>query len=71
MNRSPWSGLIASIIVFSVFPWSAANNLDRMDEPWPVLLSDEPAPADPAVAALQRRAEASLEKLVQSARSVD
>lgn len=71
MNRSPWSGLIASIIVFSVMPWSTAHNLNVVDEPWPPLLSAASTPADPAIAALQHRAEVSLEKLMQSGRAAD
>ena len=67
MNRRPWSGLVLSIVVFLMVPLSAATNRNPSDEPWPVLLSSEPAPVDPGFAALQHRANASLEKLIQSA----
>ena len=48
---------------------SVATNAGRLDEPWPVLLSSEPASIDPDVALLHQRANGSLEKLVQSARA--
>lgn len=67
MNSRPWSGLGLSIVIFLMVPFSAATNLNPADEPWPALLSNEPAPVDPTFAALQHRANASLEKLVQSA----
>jgi hypothetical protein len=67
MNRRPWSGLVLSIVVFLTVPFSAATNRNPGDEPWPALLSSEPAPVDPGFAALQHRANASLEKLIQSA----
>jgi hypothetical protein len=71
MDRRGCGGLIASIIVFSLVPWSAADNLSRMEEPWPALLTDQPAPADPDFAALQQRAHASLARLIQSVPSID
>ena len=67
MNRRPGSGLVLSIIVFLMVPFSAATNRNPGDEPWPALLSNEPAPVDPSFAALQHRADAALEKLIQSA----
>ena len=53
---------------------TAATNAGRLDEPWsiepwPMLLSSEPASIDPGVALLHQRANGSLEKLVQSARA--
>jgi len=71
VKRCPCSGLLASIIVFSLVPWSAANHSNRIDETWPALLLDDSAPADPVFAALQLRAQASLEKLMQSENAVD
>jgi hypothetical protein len=67
MNRRPWSRLVLGIAVFSMIPLMAATNSARTSEPWPAMLSDEPASIDPSVAALQLRASESLEKLVLSA----
>ena len=69
MNRSPWSRLILGIIFFSMVPLIEAADSPRTGagEPWPNLLIHEPANIDPSVAALQQRANASLEKLVQLA----
>ena len=39
---------------------------DAAGEPWPMLLSGEPARIDPSVALLQQRASGTLEKLMQS-----
>ena len=71
MNRRACSGLFASILVFSLVPWSAANNLDGMAEPWPALLSYEPANCDPEIAALQHRAQVSLASLVEAGRRLE
>ena len=69
MNRRPWSRLILGIIFFSMVPLIEAADSPRMGagEPWPNLLMHEPASIDPSIAALQQRANASLEKLVQLA----
>ena len=69
MNRRPWSRLILGIIFFSMVPLIEAADSPRMgaSEPWLSLLMHEPANIDPSVAALQQRANASLEKLVQLA----
>jgi hypothetical protein len=62
-----WNGLVLGIIVVVVAHLSAATNTGRIDEPWPVLLSSEPAGIDPGVTLLQHRAQGSLDKLMQSA----
>jgi len=67
MTSRPWSGLVLSVIVFLMVPFSAATNRNPSDEPWPALLSNEPTLVDPSFAALQHRADAALEKLIQSA----
>ena len=69
MNRRPWSRLILAIAIFSMVPLVAATDSPRMSasEPWPDLLTHEPASIEPSVAALQQRANASLENLVQLA----
>ena len=41
----------------------------RTEEPWPLLLPDNPADSDPTITLLQQRANGSLERLVQSARA--
>jgi hypothetical protein len=46
---------------------TAATNAGRMDEPWPALLASEPDVSDLRIAMLQDRANAALERLVQSA----
>lgn len=61
-----WGGLVLAVAIFSMIPLIAASMSVRVDEPWPVLLSGEPDGVDPGFAALQRRAQDSLEKLIQS-----
>jgi len=67
MNRRPWSRLILGIIFFSMVPLIEAADSPRTSasEPWPNLPMHEPASIDPSITALQQRANASLEKLVQ------
>jgi len=67
MNTSPWSGLVLGIIVVLMVHLTAATNAGRMDEPWPALLANEPDVSDLRIAMLQDRANAALERLVQSA----
>ena len=67
MNRRPWSRLILGIIFFSMVPLIEAADSPRTSEHWPNLLMHEPASIDPSIAALQQRANASLEKLIQMA----
>jgi len=67
MNARRWNGLALGILVAVMVHLTAATNASRMDEPWPMLLSNEPAGINPHVAALQQRANGSLEKLMQSA----
>jgi len=65
-NRRIWGGLVLAVAVFSMIPLIAASTSARVDVPWPVLLSGEFDSVDPELAALQRRAQDSLEKLIQS-----
>jgi hypothetical protein len=69
MNDCRWNGLALGLILgVMAAHLTAATNASRSEEPWPMLLSNEPAaPADPAVTLLQQRASGSLERLVQSA----
>ncbi len=69
MNARRWNGLALGILVAVMVHLTAATNASRLDEPWPMLLSGEPASIEPHVAALQQRAHGSLEKLTQSARA--
>lgn len=66
MNRRIWGGLVLAVAVFSMIPLIAVSMSARVDEPWPVLLSGEADNIDPELAALQRRAQDSLEKLIRS-----
>ena len=68
MNTRRWNGLALGLVIVVMAHLTAATNAGRLDEPWPILLSSEPASIDPAVALLHQRASGSLEKLVQSAR---
>ena len=67
MNDGRWNGLALGLVLGVIAQLTAATNASRSDEPWPMLLSNEPAPVDPAIALLQQRASGSLERLVQSA----
>jgi hypothetical protein len=51
-------------------PMTGVTNAGRVDEPWPMLLSSEQT-GDLRVAMLQYRANATLEKLIQSAPAVE
>jgi hypothetical protein len=62
-----WNGLVLGIIVVAMGHLSAATNTGGSGEPWPVLLSSEPASTDPGVTLLQQRAQGSLDKLLQPA----
>jgi hypothetical protein len=59
------SGPALGVIVALFASLSATSNSGRLDETWPNLLSQETA-GDPVLAQLHRRANAALEKLVQS-----
>jgi hypothetical protein len=63
MNTCRWNGLALGIIFAVMVHLAAANNAGRVDEPWPMLLSSEPASIDPSVVLLHQRANGSLEKL--------
>ena len=67
MNTRRWDGLILGLIVAVMVHLTVATNAGRLDDPWPLLLSNEPANTDPEIALLHQRANGSLEKLVQSA----
>ena len=66
-NDCRWKGLALALVLGVMLHLTAATNASRNDEPWPVLLSAEPIPNDPAIRLLQQRASGSLERLVQSA----
>jgi hypothetical protein len=67
MNGRAWNALVVGAVIFFMDPLSAATDAARRDTPWPALLSAEPAAVDPHVAALQRRANVALERLLSSA----
>ena len=69
LNTPRWNGLVLCLIVAGMVHLTAATNAGRFDDPWPLLLSNEPANIEPDVALLHQRAIGSLEKLVQSARA--
>ena len=69
MNAHRWNGVVLGLIVVVMVHLTAATNAGRLDEPWPVLLSSEPASIDPGLALLHQRANGSLERLVQAARA--
>lgn len=69
MNTDRWNGLVLGLIVAVMVHLTVVTNAGRFDDPWPLLLSNEPANIDPDVAVLHQRANGSLEKLVQSARA--
>ena len=65
-----WHGLVLGLLVVAMMHLSGATSASRdnsgLAEPWPALLSSEPASDDPGVALLQRRAIDTLEKLTQT-----
>jgi glucose-6-phosphate-specific signal transduction histidine kinase len=68
INAHRWNGAVLGVIIVVMVHLTAATNAGRFDDPWPVLLSIEPASIGPDLALLHQRAHGSLEKLVQSAR---
>ena len=66
MNCHPWSNLAIALLVACMAPLTVATDLGRGDDPWPTLLSHE-QPSNLRIAMLQYRANAMLERLVQSA----
>jgi len=67
MNDGRWNGLVLGLVLGVVAHLTAATNASRSNEQRQMLLSNEPAPVDPAIALLQQRASGSLERLMQSA----
>jgi hypothetical protein len=66
MNTHRWNGLVLGLVIVVMAHLTAATNASRLDEPWPTLLTSEPA-RNPDVALLHLRAAGSLERLMQSA----
>ena len=66
-----WNGLAIGLFVVTVVHLAAVTSTETASDVWPVLLSNEPAAADPNFAALQQRANGSLERLVQAAREAE
>jgi hypothetical protein len=65
--EQPDARLAAAVMVHL----GAASDDGRLDEPWPVLLSSEPASIEPGFALLHRRASGSLERIVQAAHAAE
>jgi hypothetical protein len=61
-----WSNLAIALLVAGMAPLTVATDLGRGDDAWPTLLSRE-QPSNLRIAMLQYRANATLERLVQSA----
>jgi hypothetical protein len=61
-----WNGLALGLVLGVMAHLTATTNASRNEEPWPMLLSAESLPVDPAVALLHQRASGSLQRLVQS-----
>ncbi len=66
-----WNGLTMGLIVITAVHLAALTSTERADEVWPALLSNEPVEVDPNFAALQQRANGSLERLVQATREAE
>ena len=66
-NTRRWHGLGLAILIVLTMRITVGPDASRTEEPWPILLSGEPASLDPGVAVLQQRANGSLERLLQSA----
>jgi hypothetical protein len=67
MKAHRWNGLMLGLAVAVMAHLGVASDADRLDEPWPVLLSSEPVSFDPGVALLHERANGSLERIVRAA----
>ena len=69
VNARRWNVVVLGVLVVLMVHLSVSFDSTRTEEPWPMLLPDNSAGSDPAITALQQRANGSLEKLVQSARA--
>jgi hypothetical protein len=65
-NTRSWHRFLPGLMVLCMVPWIAATGIDRAEEPWPLLLNAAQTDADPNIAMLQLRANASLERLMES-----
>ncbi len=70
-NARLWNGVVFSIILALIMHLTVGSDAMRADEPWPMLLPDNSADSEPTVSLLQQRANGSLEKVVQAARTAE
>jgi hypothetical protein len=61
-----WNWPMLAVIAFWTLPLTGATQVSRMDEPWPALLSSEPAETDAEFATLQLRANVTLARLMEA-----
>jgi hypothetical protein len=67
-NTRPWHKFMPGLMALCIVPWIAATDINRVEEPWPLLLVAMQTEADPGIAMLQLRANASLARLIESGR---
>lgn len=69
LNNRTWSAFAVGAIMIAIAPTLVVSQPDRVGdpwkEPWPVLLN-RTAAVEPELAALQRRIDASMERLLKS-----
>ena len=61
-----WNGAVLGLLVAGMMQFSGTTNANRNAEPWPAMLGTASNNPDPGFVALQTRANAALERLVQS-----
>jgi hypothetical protein len=64
VNTRPWHKFVPGLIALCMVPVIVATDINRVEEPWPLLLAAVPTDADPDIAMLQLRANASLARLM-------
>ena len=69
-NARRLNGVVLGILVALMLHLTLGFDM-RTEEPWPLLLPDNPADSDPAITLLQQRANGSLERLVRAASAAE
>ena len=71
VHPRPWHKFMPGLMALCMVPWIVATDINRADEPWPLLLTAAQTDADPGIAMLQLRANASLARLIESGRMTE
>lgn len=70
-NSRRWNSIALAVIATAIIQLSAPGDTGRFDDPWPVLLTSGPLNTDPGFAALQQRANLSLQRAMHPAEAFE